>query len=193
MESADPDRDADQLAGVLAGRPECWEAFVRRYTPMVFAIAAERAGDDPAGDITQTVFAELWRLRSRLAGKPRAEWVWWLAETARRRTRDSRRADVRRTAREQAYVAARDARAASDDPSVTAERADEVRVVMAAIDRLGHKHRDALILHYLGGLRADEIAARMGAPADTVKTRVSVGLRKLRQQLAPATAAAGEP
>ena len=52
--------------------------------------------------------------------------------------------------------------------------ADHVALV-AALRRLPEAQRRAVVLHHLGGLSVDEVAAETGAPSGTVKARLSRG------------------
>jgi RNA polymerase sigma-70 factor (ECF subfamily) len=61
--------------------------------------------------------------------------------------------------------------------------------VRAALGRLPDPQREALVLAYWGGLTADQIAARAGVPLGTAKSRIRLGLARLRTELAPLRAA----
>ena len=63
-----------------------------------------------------------------------------------------------------------------------AERADEGEIVRAAIGRLPFPQREALVLAYWGGLTADEVARRIEIPLGTAKSRIRLGLEKLRSE-----------
>ena len=69
-------------------------------------------------------------------------------------------------------------------PSSLAELAELRRVVLAAIETLGPKHRIVVVLHYLNGLNLAEIAQVVDCPVGTVKSRLHYALRRLRTHLA---------
>jgi RNA polymerase sigma-70 factor (ECF subfamily) len=76
-----------------------------------------------------------------------------------------------------------------------AEREDSGRSVRRAVRELPESQREAVTLAYWGGLTADEIARRSGVPLGTAKSRIRLGLTKLREELGerlpePAPAAA---
>ena len=56
--------------------------------------------------------------------------------------------------------------------------------VRAALGRLPVAQREALVLAYWGGLTADQIAERAGVPLGTAKSRIRLGLARLRSELA---------
>jgi RNA polymerase sigma-70 factor (ECF subfamily) len=51
--------------------------------------------------------------------------------------------------------------------------------------RLPEAQRAAIVMAYWGGMTADEIARRSGTPVGTVKSRIRLGLLKLREQCMP--------
>jgi RNA polymerase sigma-70 factor, ECF subfamily len=72
---------------------------------------------------------------------------------------------------------------ASDDPiddvAAVVERAEEARIVRAAVSQLPDAQRVALTLHYFEDLRYEDIADVMGVPLNTVKSPVRRGKERL--------------
>lgn len=68
-----------------------------------------------------------------------------------------------------------------DDPQVELTMAEARAAVRAAMARLPPAQRQAIELAYFGGLTHVEIADRTGDPMGTVKTRVRLGMRKIRE------------
>jgi RNA polymerase sigma-70 factor (ECF subfamily) len=79
---------------------------------------------------------------------------------------------------------------ASDDPiddvAAATERAEEARIVRAAVDRLPDAQRLALTLHYFEDQRYEDIAIVMGVPLNTVKSHIRRGKERLAVLLRPA-------
>ena len=69
------------------------------------------------------------------------------------------------------------------DPALSAELLNQRLVVKAALACLPLKQRQAIELAYFGGLSNMEIAHVVGCPLGTVKTRIRLGMQKLREML----------
>jgi RNA polymerase sigma-70 factor (ECF subfamily) len=128
-----------------------------------------------AEDVVQEVFVQAWRQAARFdpsRGTPEA----WLCTIARSRALDRlrRRAARREEAGEQA------------PPAVATPRNEEALAVRKALDGLSEVQRRALELAYYEGLTQTEIAARLGEPLGTIKTRIRSAMIRLRETLGPA-------
>ena len=69
------------------------------------------------------------------------------------------------------------------------QRADSLHSALAA---LPGEQREAIVLQQFSGMSVDEIAQLSAVPVETVKSRLRYAMRKLRQNLSPASAAQGE-
>jgi RNA polymerase sigma factor (sigma-70 family) len=105
----------------------------------------------------------------------------WLAMLARRRAIDA----IRRAARQQRRAAAeRGPVPTAPDPAEAAVDAALTASLRAAVDALPEVQRTAVLLAYAGGLTAREVAARLGIPEGTAKSRLRLGLRRISRLLA---------
>jgi RNA polymerase sigma-70 factor (ECF subfamily) len=135
-----------------------------------------------AQDVVQDVFLRLWR-RPRTFDAQRGELGPYVRMMARSRALDLWRegqAAGRASDRLKIAVAQAEPRDEVERPSAQAERQEEGETVRAAVRRLPDAQREAVVMAYWGGLTADEIARRIEVPLGTAKSRIRLGLEKLR-------------
>jgi RNA polymerase sigma-70 factor (ECF subfamily) len=172
------------MAGLAVGDLTALEALYDRYGSLVFSVGLRVLLDRQlAEDVTQEVFLRLWR-RPWAYNPDRGRFISWLMSVSRNRAIDERRRLNRR------HIAEEDRGddAAPElpdlgrlrDPLTLAVLADQRREVMAALAQLPAAQREVLELAYFAGLTQTEIAARTGEALGTVKTRVRLGMQKLR-------------
>ncbi len=177
--------DDDQLiTRAVAGDRGAFESLYDRYSAAVFGVALKMLGDrEVAEDAVQEIFWRVWR---RLASFDRSRaFAPWLFGIAHNYCIDELR---RRKVRPQPVYEDDDHPILSDIPDdvdvgEAAALADQRRILRDALDQLPEEQRQALLLAYYGGLTQQEIAARLGNPLGTVKTRMRLGLQKLRALL----------
>ena len=169
-------------------------AFGRVYDEhhrSVYAAAYRILGNGAqAQDVVQDVFLRVWR-RPEAFDERRGELGSYLRLMARSRALDLWRegqAAGRASDRLKVVVADEEPRA-DERPIAVAERDEERDVVRAALRRLPVAQREALVLAYWGGLTADEVARRVQVPLGTAKSRIRLGLAKLRDECSDALAA----
>jgi RNA polymerase sigma-70 factor (ECF subfamily) len=174
-------RDGSNLCGRDA---ELFERLYDEHSAMVYRTAL-RVLSNPvhAQDVVQDVFTRLWRQPDRFDAT-RGSVGNYLRVMAHTRALDVwREAQVARRARERMKVLAlRDEGRADDRPPLAAELRGDRRVVLSQLKRLPDVQRQALVLAYWGGLTAEEIAEQCGLPVGTVKSRLRLGLMKMRQR-----------
>jgi RNA polymerase sigma-70 factor, ECF subfamily len=148
--------------------------------------AALRVLGNPAAaqDVAQDVFVRLWRDPGRFDAR-RGDLGAYLRLMARSRALDLwRTAQAAGRATDRMKIAAARAEPrAEDQPAEQAENAERSRSVRAALETLPAAQREAVVLAYWGGLTADEIARRAGVPLGTAKSRVRLGLQRMRVEL----------
>jgi len=166
---------------------ELYDRHGRTTYSLAVAIVRERAD---AEEVVADAFGQAWRTADHF-DPGRGTVGAWLATITRTRALDLVRAQGRRAralaraAQEgDAGVAAPLGRA-GDAPDRGVERQEARRLVELSLAELPEPQRRVIELAYFGGLTQTEIAAELGEPLGTVKTRIRAGMEKLRGALAP--------
>jgi RNA polymerase sigma-70 factor (ECF subfamily) len=137
-----------------------------------------------AQDVVQDVFLRVWRNPGKFDAR-RGELGSYLRLMARSRAVDLWRegqASGRAEDKLKVVVAHDPPRTDAQPDHVALESADR-STVRDALGRLPTPQREALVLAYWGGLTADQIADRAGVPLGTAKSRIRLGLARLRTEL----------
>jgi len=176
------------MSATQIAEQESFADLYRLHRSGVYAAAyriSGRAAD--AEDVTQDVFVRLWR-RPESFDSRRGGLGPYLRLMARSRALDlwrSQQAGGRARERLELLGAPEDD-SADGRPAAMAELGEERAAVRAALGRLPLEQREALVLSYWGGLDAKQVAARSGVPFGTAKSRMRLGLEKLRRECAAA-------
>jgi RNA polymerase sigma-70 factor (ECF subfamily) len=177
----------ERLVEALEVRDErAVETLYDRYGDYVYSICLRMVGDvQLAEDLSQEVFLRLWR-RPDLYDESRGRFITWLLSVARNRAIDERRSRGRRFRHEtppsDGTEEVLEAAPASEERDIAIVSEERV-VVQKALATLPPEQRLAIQLAYFGGYTQQEIALGLRQPLGTVKTRIRLGLQKLRQLL----------
>lgn len=173
----------EQLAlGLQQGEAACLTPLVERYhNPVLGFLYRLCAGDRAlAEDLVQETFLRfIHNIGKYRHPRPLRPWLYTIAVNLARdhyKSADRRRTDSMTEAFEVATEAA------LDDPLFSAE---DARQVARAIAALPAHQRETIILRYYQDLSLNEIADILHIPTGTVKSRLSLGLKQLRERLEP--------
>jgi len=162
-----------------------FEALYERYGNLVYSVTLKVLGDVVAAeDAVQDIFLRLWRRPDRFDSS-RGRFLSWLLTVARNRAIDERRSRGRRQRHEADSALIDDAMPGDDhdDPAAAAVLADQRAAVRHALADLPTEQRLAVQMAYFGGLTQQEIADALKQPLGTIKTRIRLGMQKLRLAL----------
>jgi RNA polymerase sigma-70 factor (ECF subfamily) len=174
----------DRLVNALRERDQrALETLYDRYGDYVYSVCLRMVGDvQLAEDLTQEVFLRLWR-RPELYDVSRGRFVTWLLSVARNRGIDEQRSRGRRFRHEAPPSLSSEealASAGAEEGADAAVLSDERVAIERALSTLPQEQRLAIQLAYFGGYTQQEIAQGLHQPLGTVKTRIRLGLQKLR-------------
>jgi RNA polymerase sigma-70 factor (ECF subfamily) len=171
----------ETLMQALPQQMEALDALYERHSRAAMGLAMRMVGErETAEEVVQEAFLALWRNAARYQagrGSVRA----WLLSIVHHRAIDRLRG------RAPVQPLPEELGADTTTPDVwtlTAQRLDR-EVIVQALGALPEEQRQAIELAYFEGLSQSEIAARLGEPLGTVKTRVRLGMEKLRESLRP--------
>jgi RNA polymerase sigma-70 factor, ECF subfamily len=159
------------------------EALYERYGRPAYSLARRILTDDTlAQDVVQEVFLSLWRDARRFDAGRGTVATYLLSMTHHRAVDVVRREENLRRWRtsDEGLELEPDPKARVEDEVEASERRTEVR---AALAELPAAQREALLLAYFGGYTQREVAALVGVPLGTVKTRMAAGMRKMKEAL----------
>ncbi|MBL0891298.1 MAG: sigma-70 family RNA polymerase sigma factor [Gemmatimonadaceae bacterium] len=180
--------DVELLRAMAQGDTRAAAPFYDRHAALVFGLALRMTGQRAdADDVVLDVFAQVWRDAARFDGT-RGSVVAWLTTITRTRALDQLRARKRRDAAEERAVVLHDEPvamgSAPDAPGEVLEAQERATAVRAALVSLPAPQRQAIELAFYQGLTHHEVAATLQEPLGTIKTRIRLGLLKLRERLA---------
>ncbi len=174
-------------SGMDLGDPRVFSRVYDEHSRGVYATALRVLGNPAqAQDVCQDVFLKLWRAPRKFDAR-RGELGSYLRLMARSRALDLWREGqaAGRASDRLKVVVAQDALRVDDRPSAAVERDADRTALRDALGTLPSAQREAVVLAYWGGLTADEIARRAGVPLGTAKSRIRLGLTKLREAMEP--------
>ncbi len=181
-EPAQSIEDVELLKAVALKDESALAQVYDRYRVILFGLLLRILNNrQEAEDVLQEVFLQVWR-RAADFDENRGRPFTWLVTLARSRAIDRLRSLA---ARERVALAgAREESEAISDAASDAYRSEQRGLVTAALAQLPDEQQRPLMLAYFEGLTQSEIAARLGTPLGTVKTRMRTGMIKLRDALA---------
>ena len=183
-------RDPDLVLRVAQGEERALGLLYDRFGAVLYAVAYRIVGQQAdAEEVVMEAFAQAWREAPRFDAV-RGSVAAWLTMMARSRALDlvraqSRRARLTDTAARENTDQAPAMSAGLPAPGAAVEDEERRRAVGAALAALSPPQRAAIELAYYEGLSQSEIAERLKEPLGTIKTRMRLGMQKLRETLRP--------
>ena len=175
------DPEQPVIEAIQQGDPEALAEFMRRQGPWVRSVIFGAVGrTEEIDDVAQRVWMQVWRQARRLEDPLR--WRPWLYQIARNAALDAARGRMRRRRLLGGWLQRRPL--ADAPPADAAVVLDErQRAMQAAIAELPALYREPFVLKHVQGWSYAQIAETLGAPVDTIETRLVRARRLLRDKL----------
>ena len=161
-----------------AGDAAAFERLVALHEQLVLRFAQRvLLNREAARDAAQEVFLRLFRsLRRMDEGRELGPWLY--------RTTSNVCLDLLRRRREHLPIdLIAEPEFAGRTPEQNAARAEEERLLLAALQSLPARERQAIVLRDLEGYSTGEVAALLGSSETTVRSQISTGRVKLRNYM----------
>ncbi len=178
--------DVELLAGIARRDSDSLLRLYRKYSHRVFSLVYRILGDRPAAEeVLQDTFYRLWE-RSQLYQPEKGQLISWLLTVARNLALDHKRKESRRA---DSNVSVMGGEFSGVDPdslpatSSALEDPDFGPTIRRVLERLPAEQKKVIELAYFEGLTHQELADKLGQSLGTVKTRIRLGLSKLREAM----------
>jgi RNA polymerase sigma-70 factor, ECF subfamily len=172
------------LTKIAEGDRTALSQLYNRYSRMIYAIAWKSLNSvEDCEEVVLEVFAQVWRIADRFDAKKGSP-EQWIFTLARSRILDRLRKLQRLNKVNTAIAAGKEIALPTIgvDPLESVEIAERQQQVLAALSQIPLEQRQVIEMAYYKGLTHTEIAAATGLSLGTVKTRLRMGLSKLRIQ-----------
>lgn len=169
---------AELLMKASEGDKHAFHEIYRKTFRSIYAVVRSVVNDEAiAEDVTQEVYATIWRRASSFKsqkGNPLA----WMTAIARNRAIDQLRAQ-----RSRSFVSYTDELPDMAAEGASADLSADAQVIRKVLDDLRPEFRDALLLTYVQGYSRSELAEKLNVPEGTAKSWVRRGLAAVKEVL----------
>jgi RNA polymerase sigma-70 factor (ECF subfamily) len=174
--------DEGLIARIARQEPNALGDLYDRYARLVFSLAYHILNDhSQAEEVTQEVFLSVWQ-NVQSFDVSKAKFTTWLSQIARNKAIDQLRKrnvrpDWQSLGWEDAFFNQADASQAVETKILTNEQSE---IIIQALKKLPAEQRQVIAMAYFYGLSQSQIADELVEPLGTVKTRIRLGMQKLR-------------
>lgn len=175
--------DASLWNEFLAGSKQAFERLFLAYYDELYRYGVRLIGDEEVvKDCIQNLFQRLWQRRKGLGAV--AEIRPYLFAALRHHITDEVRAQKRRSALQTGYLGEAPVQPSPEEFLITQQLTSEQQTqLLAALQQLSNRHREALYLKFFDGFAYDRIAAIMDLNQQSVRNLVHQAIKRLRQVL----------
>ncbi len=169
----------EQIRAYLAGDRTAGEQLLRQRLPRIRSIVrglVRRQQD--VDDVSQQVLVEV--IRSLSTYRAEAPFTAWVDKITVRVTLHWLRRSRVRSKQEQPSETLGDQGWPEPRPDGSAERRVDIQRALSLLDQLPDEQRAAVFLHHVLGLSVAEVAGQEATGAETIRSRLRIGMGKLR-------------
>ncbi len=177
--------DATLIRWIAYRQSEALSELYDRYSRLVYSVAFNAVGNgETAEEIVQDVFTRVWEKAGTYDVDLAKVSTWLISITRNRAIDELRRVKVRPEHHSVGWAEIEPTHIPlSENPENEVEASWQQRVVRNAVAALPEDQQKALALAFFRGYSHSEIAEALGEPLGTVKTRIRMAMKKLRQVL----------
>jgi RNA polymerase sigma-70 factor, ECF subfamily len=177
--------DEDLMGLVARGEARAFEVVYERHATAAFSLAYRICGIRAAAEeVAQESFLAIWRGAAsydRTRGSART----WILGVVHNRAIDAIRRATAHDQRRASDERAAELIEAPERTEVEIARREDARSMRALVDALPKEQQRVIELAYFGGFTQEQIAELLDAPVGTVKSRMRLGLEKMRASIDP--------
>jgi RNA polymerase sigma-70 factor, ECF subfamily len=171
--------DEALIGAIAAGDRRAMQTFYARYNVRIYRFVLRLTNDSSlAEDLVSEVFLDVWRAAEGFKAKSRVS--TWMLAIARHKALSALRRRSDEQLDEDGATAIADP---ADDAETIVDSRDRSAVVRHCLSQLSTLHREVLDLVYYHEKSVDEVADIVGAPANTVKTRMFYARKRMQTLL----------
>jgi len=175
--------DVDLISMVVESDKTAFGILYDRYSQLVYNLANKIVKDsDYAGEVLQSVFIQIWNKASSYNEKKGAVSTW-IINITRNKSIDL----LRRTKKDKLniYLEFDELESTSNYSSTIIEIKEKREILKKVMGEIPEEQRKIIEMVYLEGYTQREVSESLGIPLGTVKTRIHLGIAKLRDVLSP--------
>jgi RNA polymerase sigma-70 factor, ECF subfamily len=171
--------DEALIGAIAAGDRRAMQALYARHNVRIYRFVLRLTNDSSlAEDLVSEVFVDVWRGAEGFKAKSRVS--TWMLAIARHKALSALRRRSDEQLDEDAAMAIADP---ADDAETIVDKRDRSAVVQHCLSQLSTLHREVLDLVYYHEKSVDEVVEIVGAPANTVKTRMFYARKRMQTLL----------
>lgn len=171
--------DSELIEKVIAGDQSALMDLYSRYGKAVYSMAMTVLGQPhQAEEVTQDIFLKVWH-RAEQWDAQKGQFVHWLLAVTRNAAIDRARKEARRSPKGQVPLDVI-GEALGRPSHVEGPNWENGHLLRTLLEQIPEEQQQVLELVYFQGLTHSELAEHLQLPLGTVKTRVRLGMEKLR-------------